>query len=40
VLLLGAIVETPGLAERLLETLRPELTRSVPIAGRGEEAAP
>ena len=40
VLLLGAIVETPGLAERLLDTLRPELTRSVPSAGRGEEAAP
>jgi transcriptional regulator with XRE-family HTH domain len=40
VLLLGAIVETPGLAERLLDTLRPELTRPVPSAGRGEEAAP
>jgi transcriptional regulator with XRE-family HTH domain len=26
-LLLGAILETPGLAERLLEALRPELTR-------------
>jgi transcriptional regulator with XRE-family HTH domain len=27
VLLLGAILDTPGLAERLLEALRPELTR-------------
>jgi hypothetical protein len=25
-LLLGAILETPGLADRLLEALRPELT--------------
>src|SRR5262250_525691 len=37
-LLLGAIVETPGLAERLLDTLRPELARSATTAGRGEEA--
>jgi transcriptional regulator with XRE-family HTH domain len=27
-LLLGAILDTPGLAERLLEALRPELTRA------------
>ncbi|HEX3820135.1 MAG TPA: transcriptional regulator, partial [Candidatus Sulfotelmatobacter sp.] len=27
-LLLGAILDTPGLAERLLEALRPELARN------------
>jgi len=39
VLLLGAIVETPGLAERLLDTLRPELIRSPSRAGEEEGAA-
>ena len=29
-LLLGAILETPGLAERLLDALRPELARAIP----------
>jgi len=38
VLLLGAIVDTPGLAERLLDALGPELTRSPASTGRGEGA--
>jgi transcriptional regulator with XRE-family HTH domain len=33
-LLLGAILETPGLADRLLEALRPELLASGTAAGR------
>jgi transcriptional regulator with XRE-family HTH domain len=32
-LLLGAILETPGLAERLLEALRPELTAAAKYRG-------
>jgi transcriptional regulator with XRE-family HTH domain len=34
-LLLGAILDTPGLGERLLEALRPESARSKPGAGEG-----
>jgi hypothetical protein len=47
-LLLGAILDTPGLAERLLEALKPELAASpgrrqnqrenLPGAGRGRAA--
>jgi transcriptional regulator with XRE-family HTH domain len=33
-LLLGAILDTPGLAERLLEALRPEAFKSAPPRGR------
>ena len=36
-LLLGAILDTPGLAERLLEALRPEALKSVPRVRRGGE---
>ena len=35
-LLLGAILETPGLADRLLEALRPELTAGNHRAGNAE----
>ena len=34
-LLLGAILDTPGLAERLLEALKPEAARSVTRAEHG-----
>ncbi|MBZ5722606.1 MAG: helix-turn-helix domain-containing protein [Acidobacteriia bacterium] len=34
-LLLGAILDTPGLAERLLEALRPEPARPRPATGEG-----
>jgi len=33
-LLLGAILDTPGLADQLLEALKPELTREANQAGR------
>lgn len=36
-LLLGAILDTPGLAERLLEALRPEAFKSVPRSRRSGE---
>jgi transcriptional regulator with XRE-family HTH domain len=36
-LLLGAILETPGLAERLLQALRPELTKGIPSAAEGRQ---
>ena len=39
VLLLGAIVDTPGLAERLLDALRPQLTRSAASGGSEEGTA-
>ena len=34
-LLLGAILDTPGLAERLLEALRPDVTGRKPATGEG-----
>lgn len=39
VLLLGAIVDTPGLAERLLDALRPELARPAATGGPEEGAS-
>lgn len=39
VLLLGAILDTPGLAERLLEALRPELAASGKRAHTGHDRA-
>jgi transcriptional regulator with XRE-family HTH domain len=38
-LLLGAILDTPGLADRLLEALRPELTNGNHRRGRGGRTA-
>jgi transcriptional regulator with XRE-family HTH domain len=38
-LLLGAILDTPGLAERLLEALRPELAEGKHLAGNHRHAS-